>query len=55
MLFVLGIGSNIAMSSTLTTLFRDIFPKIKNWQAAVIVSGICFTTGLAFVTPVKNL
>lgn len=51
MLFVLGIGSNVAMMSCLMTVIRDQFPKVKAWQAAVIVSisGMCI--GLIYVTP----
>jgi solute carrier family 6 (neurotransmitter transporter, glycine) member 5/9 len=32
MLFVLGIGSNVAMMSCIMTVIRDEFTKVKHWQ-----------------------
>lgn len=51
MLFVLGIGSNIAMASCIITVIRDQFPKLKAWMVAVFVSTIGFLIGLIYVTP----
>lgn len=51
MLFVLGIGSNIAMTSCTTTAIRDRFPKIKQWQAALGIAVVSYCIGLAYVTP----
>lgn len=51
MLFVLGIGSNIAMASCIITVIRDQFPKLKPWMAAVGVCVIGFSVGLVYVTP----
>ncbi|XP_067628891.1 sodium-dependent nutrient amino acid transporter 1-like [Eurosta solidaginis] len=51
MLFILGIGSNIAMSSCTVTALRDSFPKIKQWHCALAISIISFFIGLAYVTP----
>lgn len=53
MLFVLGIGSNIAMCSCLVTAIRDQFPKIKPWQAVCGVSIVGFFIGLFYITPVN--
>lgn len=33
MLFVLGVGSNIAMTSCVMTVIRDQFPNVKAWHA----------------------
>ncbi|XP_061391730.1 sodium-dependent nutrient amino acid transporter 1-like [Musca vetustissima] len=51
MLFVLGIGSNIAMTSCTVTAIRDNFPKIKQWQCALGIAVFSFCVGLAYVTP----
>ena len=44
MLYVLGIGSNVAMASCIVTEIRDHFKKVKNWQAglAVAIFGTMF-------------
>ncbi|XP_055532517.1 sodium-dependent nutrient amino acid transporter 1 isoform X2 [Wyeomyia smithii] len=51
MLFVLGIGSNVAMTSCVMTVIRDQFPRVKNWQAASVIAvcGVCL--GSIYVTP----
>ncbi|XP_065367457.1 sodium-dependent nutrient amino acid transporter 1 isoform X1 [Calliphora vicina] len=51
MLFVLGIGSNIAMTSCTVTAIRDNFPKAKQWQCALGIAVVSFAIGLAYVTP----
>ncbi|XP_058984385.1 sodium-dependent nutrient amino acid transporter 1 isoform X1 [Musca domestica] len=51
MLFVLGIGSNIAMTSCTVTAIRDNFPKVKQWQCALGIAIFSFCIGLAYVTP----
>ncbi|XP_075166646.1 sodium-dependent nutrient amino acid transporter 1 isoform X2 [Haematobia irritans] len=51
MLFVLGIGSNIAMTSCTVTAIRDNFPKVKQWQCALGIAVVSFCIGLAYVTP----
>lgn len=51
MLFVLGIGSNIAMQSCVITILRDRFKALKAWQAAVGLSTVGFLFGLIYVTP----
>ncbi|XP_036330329.1 sodium-dependent nutrient amino acid transporter 1 isoform X2 [Rhagoletis pomonella] len=51
MLFILGIGSNIAMTSCTVTAIRDSFPHIKQWHCALAISIISFFIGLAYVTP----
>lgn len=51
MLFVLGIGSNIAMASCIITVIRDQFPKLKAWMVATGVCTVGFFIGLTYVTP----
>lgn len=51
MLFVLGIGSNIAMCSCIITAIQDQFPK---WRTSLIVVGVAcvgFLIGLVYITP----
>lgn len=51
MLFVLGIGSLVALQSAAATVIKDGFPALKNWQVA---AGTCiagFIIGLVYVTP----
>ena len=51
MLFVLGVGSNVAQVSTVMTAIRDKYHFIKNWQIASVISVIGFSIGLIYVTP----
>ncbi|XP_031631151.1 sodium-dependent nutrient amino acid transporter 1-like [Contarinia nasturtii] len=51
MLFVLGIGSNIAMCSCITTAILDQFPK---WKPSIVVLAVAFfgfLIGLLYITP----
>ena len=51
MLFVLGIGSNVAMTSCVMTAIRDKYKWIKNWQAACVLCSMGFLAGLLYITP----
>lgn len=51
MLFVLGVGSNVAMASCVMTVIRDQFPKIRVWHASCGVACAGFLIGLMYVTP----
>lgn len=53
MLFVLGIGSAVALQSTVITNVMDNLPKgkFKYWQIAGIGVVINFFLGLCYVTP----
>lgn len=53
MLFVLGVGSNVAMTSCVMTVIRDKFPKVKLWQAAMGTATVGFLIGLVYMTPVS--
>lgn len=51
MLFVLGIGSNIGMTSVIMTVIRDKFPKLKHWVVAVMIALTGITIGCLYITP----
>uniref|UniRef100_A0A182JB06 Sodium-dependent nutrient amino acid transporter 1 n=1 Tax=Anopheles atroparvus TaxID=41427 RepID=A0A182JB06_ANOAO len=51
MLFVLGIGSNVAMTSCVMTVIKDQFPRVRNWQAASIIAVCGVLLGSIYVTP----
>ncbi|XP_017068126.2 sodium-dependent nutrient amino acid transporter 1 [Drosophila eugracilis] len=51
MLFVLGIGSNIAMTSCSVTAIRDRFPNFKQWQCSLLIAVVSFIIGLMYITP----
>ena len=55
MLFMLGIGSNIAMMSCIMTVIRDRFTKVKNWHAAFALAVLGVALGSIYVTPVSLL
>ncbi|XP_055685585.1 sodium-dependent nutrient amino acid transporter 1-like isoform X1 [Lutzomyia longipalpis] len=51
MLFVLGMGSVVALVSAVVTVLRDQFPKVVYWQMALIVCSAMFLAGLIYTTP----
>lgn len=53
MLFVLGIGSLVALVNAVITVLWDQFPKIKYWQVALSVCCLGYFTGLIYITPVN--
>lgn len=52
MLYILALGSILAITSSVITVVRDQFKKVKNWQAALgfAIYGIIF--GSFYTTPV---
>lgn len=52
MLYLLGIGSNVAMMSCITTVVRDRFKSIKNWQVALVIAVVGTILGSTYMTPV---
>jgi solute carrier family 6 (neurotransmitter transporter, glycine) member 5/9 len=54
MLYTLGVGSNIAMTSCVTTVIRDRFNWIKNWQASLGFAIFGFITGSIYLTKVRK-
>lgn len=53
MLYLLGIGSNVAMMSCLMTVVRDRFKKVKNWHAALVIAILGTILGSVYMTPVS--
>ncbi|XP_055372359.1 sodium-dependent nutrient amino acid transporter 1-like isoform X2 [Condylostylus longicornis] len=51
MLFVLGVGSNIAMTSCTMTAIRDRYPTFKTWKCALLIAVVSFCCGLVYLTP----
>ncbi|XP_049308962.1 sodium-dependent nutrient amino acid transporter 1 [Bactrocera dorsalis] len=51
MLFVLGIGSNIGMSSCVITVFKDRFNHLPQWVITIGFSICSFLCGLIYTTP----
>lgn len=52
MLFVLGVGSLVALTNAVITVIWDEFTKIKYWQVAVGVCILGYFSGLIYITPV---
>ncbi|KAL7022818.1 hypothetical protein ACKWTF_012393 [Chironomus riparius] len=53
MLFILGMGSIIAMMTCVITVVRDQFPKVKYWQAALGYAIFGIGCGTLYITPVS--
>lgn len=53
MLFVLGIGTNVGMSSCLMTSIRDKYTHLKHWKVASAIAIVQFSIGLLYLTPVS--
>lgn len=51
MLLVLGIGSNIGMSSSVITVVKDYFHHIPHWLLASTTALLGFLSGLVYTTP----
>lgn len=51
MLFVLGIGSNVGMTSTIMTVIRDRFPKIECWKIVIGIAIVGISIGSIYTTP----
>lgn len=51
MLFVLGVGSAVALQSAVNTVIWDQMPKVKYWKVAITVSITGYLIGLVYVTP----
>jgi len=51
MLFVLGIGSVVALQNVVVTVLCDQFSSLRYWKVAAITSVIGFCSGLMYLTP----
>jgi solute carrier family 6 (neurotransmitter transporter, glycine) member 5/9 len=53
MLYLLGIGSNVAMTQTFITMVREAFDKVQQWQAALGFTIFGATFGAIYLTQVQ--
>lgn len=53
MMTVLGVGSGVALHSTVNSILLDAFPKVPTAYMAAVTCSINFLIGLVFVTPVS--
>lgn len=53
MMFVLGIGSAVGMSTGIITVINEQFPRLKTWYIVVPVCLSGFLIGTVYVTPVS--
>ncbi|XP_075165720.1 sodium-dependent nutrient amino acid transporter 1-like isoform X2 [Haematobia irritans] len=51
MLFILGIGSNVGIMSTVVTILCDQFPQVKRWIIVSISVLVCFGIAIIYITP----
>lgn len=54
MLFVLGVGSLIALKGCAFTVILDAFPHLKTWHVSFCTAVIGFLVGLVYITPVSQ-
>lgn len=52
MLFLLGIGSNVGVHTSVMTAIKDNFSNISTWKIVIPLSIAQFFVGLMYVTPV---
>ncbi|KAB0805143.1 hypothetical protein PPYR_02113 [Photinus pyralis] len=55
MLFVLGIGSLVALHGCANTMIMDNFPTIKPWKVSAATALFGFLVGLVYITPVSSI
>ena len=55
MLFVLGVGSIVALQSSIVTIICDQYKSLKYWMVALITSTFGFLLGIVYVTPVSAI
>lgn len=51
MLFVLGVGSLVALQGGVFTVIMDNFPHLKTWHVSAGTAIGCFLIGLVYITP----
>lgn len=52
MIFVLGLGSAMALAGTVLLALCDYMPDVKKWIITLVISIIGFSVGLVYITPV---
>lgn len=55
MLFILGVGSLVALKACAVTVIMDSFPTLKIWHVSLGVAIAGFLVGLVYITPVSWL
>ncbi|XP_055596972.1 sodium-dependent nutrient amino acid transporter 1-like isoform X2 [Uranotaenia lowii] len=51
MLFIVGIGSNLGVLTSIITAVRDFCPKVSNWKVACTICVIGFSLSTVYVAP----
>lgn len=54
MMAVLGVGSGVALHSTVNTILLDAFPKVPTIYMSAMTCTAGFLLGLVYVTPVRR-
>jgi solute carrier family 6 (neurotransmitter transporter, glycine) member 5/9 len=52
MLYILALGSFLAIAASIITVIRDQFKSVKNWQAALALAMYGTIFGSVYTTPV---
>lgn len=55
MLFILGIGSVVALQNVVVTVLCDQFRSLKYARVAAVTSILGFFAGLTYLTPVSKV
>ncbi|XP_073811812.1 uncharacterized protein [Musca autumnalis] len=51
MMFILGVGSNVGVISSVVTVICDGFTSTKRWIVVIVMVVICYCFGLMYITP----
>ncbi|XP_063709992.1 sodium-dependent nutrient amino acid transporter 1-like isoform X2 [Culicoides brevitarsis] len=51
MLYTLGIGSNVAMTSCIMTIFKDKFKTVAHWKITMAIAVVMFSIAIVYTTP----
>ncbi|XP_076623945.1 sodium-dependent nutrient amino acid transporter 1 [Colletes latitarsis] len=51
MMFVLGVGSAVALSGAVFAILCDHYPKVTHWKLVLLVSCLGFIVSLVYITP----
>lgn len=54
MMYVLGVGSAVALCGAVFSILCDHFPKVKHWMLVLAVSIFGFVVSLVYITPVST-
>jgi hypothetical protein len=54
MLYVLGVGTAVALLASVITIIRDSFPSLNYLMVAAVCCVLGFIGGLVYVTPVSK-